>query len=98
MLAERCDRTTTVIALGGGVIGDMAGFAAATYQRGVPYIQMPTTLLAQVDSVRGRQDSDQSSAGEEYDRRVLPTAPGAQRFVDPGHSSPNGSFLPDWQR
>jgi 3-dehydroquinate synthase len=53
MLANRCDRTTTVIALGGGVVGDVAGFAAATYQRGVPYIQVPTTLLAQVDSSVG---------------------------------------------
>jgi 3-dehydroquinate synthase len=50
---RRCDRLTTVIALGGGVIGDMAGFAAATYQRGVPFIQVPTTLLAQVDSSVG---------------------------------------------
>lgn len=53
LLKERCDRTTTVIALGGGVVGDVAGFAAATYQRGVPYIQIPTTLLAQVDSSVG---------------------------------------------
>jgi 3-dehydroquinate synthase len=53
MLAQRCDRATTVIALGGGVVGDMAGFAAATYQRGVSYIQVPTTLLAQVDSSVG---------------------------------------------
>ncbi len=53
LLAERCDRTTTVIALGGGVIGDLAGFAAASYQRGVPFIQVPTTLLAQVDSSVG---------------------------------------------
>jgi 3-dehydroquinate synthase len=53
LLADRCDRTTTVIALGGGVIGDLAGFAAATYQRGVPFIQVPTTLLAQVDSSVG---------------------------------------------
>lgn len=53
LLAERCDRTTTVIALGGGVIGDLAGFAAATYQRGVPFIQVPTTLLSQVDSSVG---------------------------------------------
>jgi len=53
LLSERCDRTTTLIALGGGVIGDLAGFAAATYQRGVPFIQVPTTLLAQVDSSVG---------------------------------------------
>lgn len=53
LLRDRCDRTTTVIALGGGVIGDLAGFAAATYQRGVPFIQVPTTLLAQVDSSVG---------------------------------------------
>jgi 3-dehydroquinate synthase len=53
MLEARCDRATTVIALGGGVVGDMAGFAAATYMRGVPFIQMPTTLLAQVDSSVG---------------------------------------------
>ena len=53
LLADRCDRTTTVIALGGGVIGDLAGFGAATYQRGVPFIQVPTTLLAQVDSSVG---------------------------------------------
>lgn len=53
LLADRCDRTTTVIALGGGVVGDLAGFAAATYQRGVPFIQVPTTLLAQVDSSVG---------------------------------------------
>ncbi|MCX7148675.1 MAG: 3-dehydroquinate synthase, partial [Rhodocyclales bacterium] len=53
LLASRCDRSTTVIALGGGVIGDLAGFAAATYQRGVPFIQIPTTLLSQVDSSVG---------------------------------------------
>jgi 3-dehydroquinate synthase len=53
MLGARCDRSTTVIALGGGVVGDMAGFAAACYQRGVPFIQVPTTLLSQVDSSVG---------------------------------------------
>ncbi len=52
-LAEGHNRTTTVIALGGGVVGDMAGFAAASYQRGVGFIQIPTTLLAQVDSSVG---------------------------------------------
>ncbi len=53
LLQNRCDRQTTIVALGGGVIGDMAGFAAATYQRGVPFIQAPTTLLSQVDSSVG---------------------------------------------
>ena len=53
LLAAQADRRTVIIALGGGVVGDLAGFAAATYQRGVPYIQVPTTLLAQVDSSVG---------------------------------------------
>jgi len=53
LLREHCDRHTTVVALGGGVVGDLAGFAAAVYQRGVSFIQVPTTLLAQVDSSVG---------------------------------------------
>jgi len=53
LLSTRCERKTTLIALGGGVIGDMTGFAAAVYQRGVPFIQIPTTLLSQVDSSVG---------------------------------------------
>ncbi len=53
LLANKCDRKTTMIALGGGVIGDLTGYAAASYMRGVPFIQVPTTLLSQVDSSVG---------------------------------------------
>lgn len=53
LIERRCDRSVTLVALGGGVVGDMTGFLAATYQRGVDFIQVPTTLLAQVDSSVG---------------------------------------------
>ena len=53
LLENRCERRTTIVALGGGVVGDIAGFAAAVYLRGVPFIQVPTTLLSQVDSAVG---------------------------------------------
>src|SRR5450830_308279 len=53
LLANKCDRKTTLVALGGGVIGDLTGFAAASYMRGVDFIQVPTTLLSQVDSSVG---------------------------------------------
>jgi 3-dehydroquinate synthase len=53
LIDNHCERKTALLALGGGVIGDLAGFAAAVYQRGVPYVQIPTTLLAQVDSAVG---------------------------------------------
>ena len=53
LIRNKCDRNTWIFALGGGVVGDMAGFAAATFMRGVPFVQVPTTLLAQVDSSVG---------------------------------------------
>jgi len=53
LLTHHCDRKTVLFALGGGVVGDMTGFAAASYMRGVPFVQVPTTLLAQVDSSVG---------------------------------------------
>ena len=53
LLGHACDRRTVLYALGGGVVGDMTGFAAASFMRGVPYVQVPTTLLAQVDSSVG---------------------------------------------
>ena len=53
LLQHACDRKTVLFALGGGVVGDMTGFAAASYMRGIPFVQVPTTLLAQVDSSVG---------------------------------------------
>ena len=53
LLEQKAERATTLVALGGGVVGDIAGFAAAIYQRGMPFVQVPTTLLAQVDSSVG---------------------------------------------
>jgi len=53
LLQNRCDRKTVLFALGGGVVGDMTGYAAASFMRGVPFVQVPTTLLAQVDSSVG---------------------------------------------
>jgi 3-dehydroquinate synthase len=64
LLAARCERATTIFALGGGVVGDMAGFAAAVYQRGVPFVQIPTTLLAQVDSAVGGKTAINHPAGK----------------------------------
>lgn len=64
LLASRHDRRTTLIALGGGVIGDMTGFAASCYQRGVDFIQVPTTLLSQVDSSVGGKTGINHPAGK----------------------------------
>ncbi|NEX18730.1 3-dehydroquinate synthase [Thiorhodococcus mannitoliphagus] len=64
LLTERFARDATIIALGGGVVGDMAGFAAACYQRGIAFIQVPTTLLAQVDSSVGGKTGVNHPAGK----------------------------------
>ncbi|NBC47812.1 MAG: 3-dehydroquinate synthase [Gammaproteobacteria bacterium] len=64
LLERHFGRDTTLVALGGGVVGDMAGFAAACYQRGVPFIQVPTTLLAQVDSSVGGKTGVNHPAGK----------------------------------
>jgi len=64
MLSEKCTRDTVVIALGGGVIGDMIGYVAATFMRGVRFIQVPTTLLAMVDSSIGGKMAIDSPHGK----------------------------------
>lgn len=87
LMEKRHSRTTTLIALGGGVVGDMVGFAAACYQRGVDFVQVPTTLLAQVDSSVGGQDSGQPPPWKEHDRGLLSASTGADRYVGAGNSA-----------
>jgi 3-dehydroquinate synthase len=64
LVANKMNRDATVLALGGGVVGDIAGFAASCYQRGIGYVQMPTTLLAQVDSSVGGKTGVNHSGGK----------------------------------
>lgn len=64
MLSHHCGRDTLILAIGGGVVGDLAGFVAATYMRGIPYIHLPTTLLAMVDSSVGGKTSINHKQGK----------------------------------
>ena len=80
VMGENHNRSTSFIAVGGGVVGDMAGFAAACYQRGVNFIQIPTTPACTGRFLCRWQDRGKSSPGQEHDRRVLPAGRGVYRF------------------
>jgi pentafunctional AROM polypeptide len=64
MLANGCDRSSCIVAFGGGVVGDMAGYVAATFMRGINFVQVPTTLLAMVDSSIGGKTGVDTPAGK----------------------------------
>lgn len=64
LLSNECTRDTVILAMGGGVIGDMVGFVAATFMRGVPFVQLPTTLLAMVDSSIGGKTAVDTPLGK----------------------------------
>jgi len=64
MVELGCDRSSVLLAMGGGVVGDLGGFVAATYMRGIPYIQLPTTLLAMIDSAIGGKTAVNLAAGK----------------------------------
>jgi 3-dehydroquinate synthetase len=87
LLGARVERSTTLIALGGGVIGDMVGFAAATYQRGVPFIQVPTTLLSQVDSSVGGKTAINHPLGKNMIGAFHQPQAGAGRHRHPGYAA-----------
>jgi hypothetical protein len=97
LLSARCDRRTTLIALGGGVIGDMAGFAAACYQRGVPFSQVPTTLLAQVDSSVGGKTGVNHPLGKNMIGAFY--QPSAVIIdTDTLNTLPDANFHQDWRK
>ena len=86
--AERGD---LVVAVGGGVVGDLAGFCAAVYQRGMRHVQVPTTLVAQVDSAYGGKTGRGPARGEELRGRLPPAVGGALRPGRAGHAAGGGA-------
>src|SRR4051794_24682686 len=75
MVQRGADRTSMVIAYGGGIVNDMAGFLAAIFMRGIPVLQIPTTLLAQVDAAIGGEEAGDFGSGEKPSRGLPPPAP-----------------------
>ena len=87
MVRRGGDRSSVVVAFGGGIVTDMAGFLAAIFMRGIPVMQVPTTLLAQVDAAHRRQDRREPGDRQEPDRQLSSAAGGADRSDRSGHAA-----------
>ena len=98
LLRQRHDRQTTLIALGGGVVGDITGFAASIYQRGVHYIQIPTTLLAQVDSSVGGKTGVNHPLGKNMIGAFCQPQPTGCPRSTPGRKITLAQGNPGWRR
>jgi len=90
MIGERCGRDTTLVALGGGVVGDLAGFVAATFMRGIPFVQVPTSLLAMVDASVGGKVGVDTPAGKNlvgafHQPHAVLVDPTVLQTLDPAH-------------
>lgn len=97
LIEQRVERDDLVVAFGGGVIGDLAGFAAAILRRGVEFVQIPTSLLAQVDSSVGGENRNKFTAWQESDRCVSPAQTGAGGYRCVGHAQPSGVHFGVWR-
>ena len=98
LLTNRCERKTALIALGGGVVGDLAGFAAAVYLRGVPFLQVPTTLLAQVDSSVGGKTGINHPLGKNMIGAFYQPRAGTGRHRDAWTRCRRASWPPGWPK
>ena len=98
MLAAGLGRDAAVLALGGGVTGDLAGFVAATYMRGVPLVQLPTSLLAMIDSSVGGKTGVDTPAGKNLVGAFHPAAAGGGRHGGAAHAARRRSCARGWRR
>ena len=93
MSDNQVERTSLIVALGGGVVGDLAGFAASIFLRGLDLVQIPTTLLSQVDSAVGGKTGINYGLREEYRRDIPSTASRSDRYLGTQQPSPPPSFV-----